>query len=380
MNLDNRLIGVTRRVRITPYTRRVESCGVTSYSVYNHMLLPAGYQSLEDDYWHLCKYVQVWDVAAERQVELKGPDAARLAQLMTPRDLSKIALLQGKYAPVCDEKGRLLNDPIVIKLAEDRFWFSLADSDIKLFAKGLAIGFGLEVDVFEPDVSPLAVQGPLAGDLCARVFGEEVRSIRFFHGKFLPWRGEQVYVARSGWSHQGGFEIYLHRGDMGEMLWDELFAKGADLNVAPGCPHSTERVEAGLLSYGSDMDENDTPFECGLDSYLDLEADIESISLPALRAMAGKQTMRLMGVLFNEEVDTSSTFNLGGACDLFSNGEWIGEVRTQTWSFRYKKYMMMVLFKMDYLAKHDSITIDGKVGQIYKLPFGVEALKSSQGE
>lgn len=376
MNLQNKTLGVTKRVRTTPYTRRVEASGVTSYSVYNHMLLPSMYRGLEEDYWHLCEHVQVWDVAAERQVEIVGPDAARLVQLMTPRDLSKMVLLQGKYAPICDEKGRILNDPIIIKLAEDRFWMSLADSDIKFFAKGLAIGFGLKVDVFEPDVSPLAVQGPKAEELCSRVFGDEVRTIKFFHGKMLPWRGESLYVARSGWSHQGGFEIYLHRSDLGEALWDELFAKGADLNVAPGCPHSTERVEAGLLSYGSDMNENDTPFECGLDSYLDLNADIESLSLPALRAMAGKQTMRLMGVLFDQVVDTSDTFNLSGGYDVFANGEWVGEVRTQTWSFRYKKYMMMVLFKMDYLAEHQTIEIDGKIGKIYKLPFSGEALAS----
>ena len=228
------------------------------------MLLAALFDTPENDYWHLCEHVQVWDVSCERQVEVVGPDAARLVQLMTPRDLSKTKILQGKYAPMCDAKGHILNDPIVIKLADDRWWISVADSDIKFWAKGLAQGYGFDVRVFEPDVFPLAVQGPKADELMARVFGESVRDIRFFHGKMLAFQGVEMYVARSGWSKQGGFEIYLHQAELAEPLWDELFEQGKDYNVRAGYPNGTERIEAGLLSYGSDMDEHDNPLECGL--------------------------------------------------------------------------------------------------------------------
>ena len=207
--MNSKLLSVARRARSTPYSRRVEEAGAKAYTIYNHMLLPTLFESAEADYWHLCQHVQIWDVSVERQVELHGPDAAKLAQLMTPRDLSKIQLLQGKYAPICSADGAILNDPIVIKLAEDRFWFSVADSDIKLFAMGLAQGYGLQVSIFEPDVSPLAVQGPKADELMARVFGERVREIRFFRGEMLEFQGVEMYVARSGWSKQGGFEIYL---------------------------------------------------------------------------------------------------------------------------------------------------------------------------
>jgi dimethylsulfoniopropionate demethylase len=356
-----------RRVRKTPYSNRVDEAGVAAYTVYNHMLLPTLFDTPESDYWHLCQHVQVWDVSGERQVELKGPDAAKLAQLMTPRDLSKIDLLQGKYAPICNAEGFILNDPIIIKLAEDRFWLSISDSDVRFFAQGLAQGYGLDVEVFEPDVSPLAVQGPKADDLMARVFGEKVRDIRFFRGEMLEFRGVEMYVARSGWSKQGGFEIYMPQWDLGEALWDELFANGEDLDVRAGCPQGNERLESGLLSYGNDMDECDTPFECGLDSYLNLDADIESLSLPALKAMAGKQTRKLVGLSFDRSPSMPPS-RLGGS-DIVVDGEIIGEIRSQAWSYRYNKNLAIAMLPLSYINENHSITIDGQTSAFHPIPF-----------
>jgi dimethylsulfoniopropionate demethylase len=365
--MNSTLFFFNRRVRKTPYSTRVEEAGVTAYTVYNHMLLPTLFDTPERDYWHLCQHVQVWDVSGERQVELKGPDAAKLAQLMTPRDLSKIDLLQGKYAPICNAEGFILNDPIIIKLAEDRFWLSIADSDVRFFAQGLAQGYGLDVEVFEPDVSPLAVQGPKADDLMARVFGEKVRDIRFFRGEMLEFQGVEMYVARSGWSKQGGFEIYMPQWDLGEALWDELFANGEDLDVRAGCPQGNERLESGLLSYGNDMDEYDTPFECGLDSYLNLDADIESLSLPALKAMAGTQTRKLVGLAFDRSPSMPPS-RLGGS-DIEVDGEIIGEIRSQAWSYRYNKNLAIAMLPLSYINENDSITIDGQTSAFHPIPF-----------
>ncbi len=347
-----------------------------AYTVYNHMLLPTLFDTPEKDYWHLCEHVQVWDVSCERQVEVVGPDADKLVQLMTPRDLSKTDLLQGKYAPMCDAKGRVLNDPIVIKRDHNRWWISLADSDIKLWAQGLAQGYGFDVEVFEPDVSPLGVQGPKSDDLMARVFGEEVRDIGFFRGKLLPFMGTELYIARSGWSKQGGFEIYLHDWSLGEALWDELFEKGQGLEVRAGCPNGNERIEAGLLSYGSDMDESHTPFDCGLDSFLDLDADVESLSLPALRELAGKQTMKFVGIIFPESPDLDHLMNLRGGYDLFHDGEVVGEVKSQCWSFRYEKHLALAMIDVAFLASNETITFAGQQGQIHDVPFNKLALVS----
>lgn len=374
--MQAKYLSYTKRTRVTPFSRRVEAAGVTSYAVYNHMLLPAIFESPEADYWHLCEHVQVWDVSCERQVEVVGPDSDRLVQLMTPRDLTKIDMLQGKYAPMCDAQGNVLNDPIVIKRDHNRWWISLADSDIKLWAKGLAQGYGMEVEVFEPDVFPLAVQGPKSDELAARVFGDEVRSIGFFRGKLLPFQGVDIYVARSGWSKQGGFEIYLHDPDLAEPLWDALFEQGQDLNVRAGCPNSIERVEGGLLSYGSDMNEFNNPFECGLDSYLNMDADIESLSLPALREMQDKQTQKLRGLVFAQKMDFSKYANRVGGYDVVAGDIVVGEIRTQVWSPRYKKHLAMALMQNDFTAANEAVSINGVAGGICDLPFPKSALEA----
>lgn len=257
--MSSPLITFSRRMRQTPFTSRVLAGGVKSIEVYNHMLLPSWFRGMEADYWHLCRHVQVWDVSCERQVQLQGPDARKLVQLMTPRDLSDAQDDQCFYVPLVDERGKMINDPIAIHVDKNTWWLSIADSDVLLWAKGLAVGFNLDVEVCEPAVWPVAVQGPKAEDLMARVFGEAVRDIRFFRYRRLSWRGHEFLVARSGWSHQGGFEIYVDDAVLGQALWDTLFEKGQDLNVGHGTPNDIERIEAGLLSFGCDMDYRHSP-------------------------------------------------------------------------------------------------------------------------
>jgi dimethylsulfoniopropionate demethylase len=262
------IITPSRRVRRTPFTAGVEAAGVTSYTVYNRMLLPAQFGGFVEDYHHLKKHVQVWDVACERQVEVKGPDALRLVQLITPRDLSKMADDQCLYIPVVDQDGGMLNDPVLLRVAPDTYWISIADSDLLLWVKAIAACNGFDVQVSEPDVSPLGVQGPRSDDLMARVFGEAVRDIRFFRYQRLAFQGHEMIVARSGYSKQGGFEIYVDDFALGMPLWEALFAAGEDLQVRAGCPNLIERVEGGLLSYGNDMTVDNSPLECGLGRFV----------------------------------------------------------------------------------------------------------------
>ena len=259
------------RLRTTPFSRKVEQAGAKGYTVYNHMLLASYFDSIEKDYAHLKKAVQIWDVSCQRQVELIGPDAQILLQLTTPRNLTSMGDDQCYYIPMVDSDGCMLNDPIAIKLTNDRFWISLADADMLYYFKGLAVGFGLDVKVFEPDVSPLAVQGPRANELIARIFGQEIVDTQFFRYKTVTFQGREMVIARSGWSRQGGFEIYLDGSDYGEPLWEKLFAAGKDLDVRAGCPNLIERIEAGLLSYGNDITIDMTPFEAGLSKFCDLD-------------------------------------------------------------------------------------------------------------
>lgn len=291
------LLAVSRRIRSTPFSRRVDAAGVKAYTVYNHMLLPAVFESLEEDYRHLKTRVQLWDVACERQVEIRGPDAGRLTQMLTPRDLSGMSIGQCYYTPMVDETGGMLNDPVTLKLADDCYWVSIADSDLLFWIKGLAYALHLEVDVNEPDVSPLAVQGPLADELMSRVFGDAVRAIRFFRFEEVTWQGRAMPVARSGYSRQGGFEIYVPDTALGEPLWDALMEAGADLDVRAGCPNLIERVEGGLLSYGNDMTRENTPHECGLGRFCNTREAIGCVGRDALlRVIRDGPTRQIRGL------------------------------------------------------------------------------------
>lgn len=275
-------IAPSRRLRRTPFSEGVEAAGVKAYTVYNHMLLPTVFASVEEDYRHLKSAVQVWDVSCERQVELRGPDAGRLMQMLTPRDLRGMLPGQCYYVPIVDETGGMLNDPVAVKLAEDRWWISIADSDLLLWVKGIAYGYRLDVLVDEPDVSPLAVQGPLADQLMGRVFGESVCDLRFFRFGWYEFEGRSIVVARSGYSKQGGYEIYVEGSDLGMPLWNALMEAGRDLDVRAGCPNLIERIEGGLLSYGNDMDRSNTPHECGLERFCNIATAIGCVGRDAL--------------------------------------------------------------------------------------------------
>ena len=263
------------RLRTTPYEQRVFEQGVKSMTIYNHMTLSVNFTDTEDEYRHLCEHVQVWDVAAERQVEVRGNDALALVELITPRYIVPCAISQGVYAPLADQDGLVVNDPIILRLAEDRFWLSVADSDVKLWVKGIAYGRAMDVEVFEPDVSPLAVQGPKADDLMADLVGEQARSIKFFRFIETTIAGTPVVLARSGWSGQGGFEIYLQDSSCGLALWDAVWQAGQKYQVRAGAPNLIEKLETGLKSYGSDITHDYHVLECGLEKFINLDKPAE---------------------------------------------------------------------------------------------------------
>ncbi len=330
--MSGSLLFPSRRLRATPFTSRVSALGVTGYTVYNHMLLATVFESLQEDYKHLKENVQIWDVSVERQVQLLGPDAHKLACMISARDLTNAKVGRCYYAPICDQNGAIINDPIALRLAENKYWFSISDSDLLLWVQGIAIGLGLNVDICEPDVSPLAIQGPFADDLMADVFGEEIREVKFFHFKAFSFRGHMLNIARSGWSKQGGFEIYLDDTNLGEELWDAIWAKGKKYNIRAGCPNLIERVEAGLLSYGNDMNREDTPLEIGLEKYVSLDSEVDFIGKAALqkqRKVGIKK--RLMGI----EIDGSKMPPLTMPKKVSIEGKNVGMITSAVFSPDY---------------------------------------------
>lgn len=295
-------LNMSRRIRRSPFTDKVEEHGVRGFSVVNHMLLPKAFEpSVEDDYWHLREHVQIWDVAVQRQVQITGPDAAGLIQMMTPRDVRKAKVGQCLYVPLIDENAGMLNDPVLIKLADDKFWLSIADSDILLWAKGLALGLRLNAAVEEPDVSPLAIQGPKAVPLMVELFGEAIRDLGYFQYGMFDVFGTRQLIARSGYSKQGGFEIYLQGGHLGSDLWDMIWQAGQAHNITPGCPNLIERIEGGLMSYGNEFTRDNNPLECGFESLCYFGDDIAYIGKDSLRKIAEQGPQKLLrGIKFGD--------------------------------------------------------------------------------
>ena len=356
--MKNYPIARSRRLRSTPYTSRIENQGVTAYTVYNHMLLPAAFGSLEESCDHLKKNVQVWDVAAERQVEISGKDAAKLIQLMTCRDLSKSKVGRCYYCPIIDENGNLVNDPVILKLAEDRWWVSIADSDVIFFAKGLASGNKFDVKIYEPNVDIFAVQGPKSFDLMEKIFGKKIKDLKFFGFDYFEFNGVKHLIARSGWSKQGGFEVYVENTQSGLELYDQLFELGKEFNVKPGCPNLIERIESGLLSYGNDFDNNDNPFECGFGKYVNLDTNINFLGKDKLKKVEKEGIKRkLMGVLIEtNKINLTTSLNIKD-----NNNNFIGELRSACYSPHFKKVIGIAMINQPYCKASESgiIEIDG---------------------
>ena len=368
--MKNYSIARSRRLRSTPYTSRIEKQGVTAYTSYNHMLLPAAFGSLEDSYHHLKENVQVWDVAGERQVEISGKDSGKLVQLMTCRDLSKSKIGRCYYCPIIDDRAGIVNDPVILKIGEDRWWISIADSDVILFAKGLAIGNKFDVKIFEPNVDILAVQGPKSFALMEKIFGKIITEMKFFGFDYFEFAGAKHLIAKSGWSKQGGYEIYVENTESGLALYDKLFEVGKEFNVKAGCPNLIERIESALLSYGNDMDNDDNPLECGLDKYVNLDTDINFLGKEKLKEIKKKGvTRKLMGVIIDaKEINVSKSINL-----INGKNSKIGELRSGTYSPHFKKVIGIAMIDKPYFEVSEtfkiSINDDVFEGKVCDLPF-----------
>ncbi|MEL7272270.1 MAG: glycine cleavage T C-terminal barrel domain-containing protein [Pseudomonadota bacterium] len=366
------------RLRPSPFFEVSREEGMVSATVYNSMILPTGYGNPEEEYWRLINGVSQWDVGAERQVQLKGPDAGVLAQILSPRDLSKCKIGQGKYVPLCDHRGTLMNDPIVLKLADDLYWYSIADSDMWLWARSIAYERGLDVEVSEPDVAPMALQGPMAEDVVAHVFGDWVRDIKYFWFKETHLEGIPVAVQRSGWSKQGGFEIYLRDGTQGRKLWNIFKEAGKAWDIGPGSPGTPERVESGLLSVGGDTDDKTNPFDVRLGKYVDVDMEFDGpgkiVGLEALRKIHGEGNKRhQLGII--QDGDTPDPLQYRWADikrDDREDGPRVGRMTVCVWSPRMKQNIGYALVE-DFMKPGDKVVIyreSGRAtGTLVDLPF-----------
>lgn len=362
------MISPSPRVRPSPYFDVTVEEGVTAFTSYNHMLMPVSFGDPDAEYDRLINGVSMWDVAAERQVELNGPDAARLAQRLCARNLANMPINMGWYVAICDERGTLINDPILLKLEEDRYWLSIADSDVKLWARAVAAAERMNVGVFEPDVSPLAIQGPKAVDVAEALFGPWVRELKYFEVREARLDDIPLMVARSGWSKQGGFELYLNDGALGPALWQRVKEAGAPWGIGPGSPNQSERVESGLLSYGTDTDDDTNPFEVRMGRFVDLECDY--IGVEALRRIKEEGPRRKQVGLKLDEGEPRKTITRWAAAH---NGNTpAGHMTTNVWSPRLQRNIGLGLIPTE-VEKGEilQVSIDGEIleAEVCGLPF-----------
>ena len=297
MAFDMSLVQRGARLRQSPFFEAEQAYGPRGYTVYNHMLFPISFDDFEAEYWHLLRHVTLWDVAVERQLEVQGRDGFRFAQLLTPRDLSKCAVGQGKYVLITAPDGGIVNDPVMLRLGENHFWFALASSDALLYAIGLAADLGWDVQLTEPDVSPVQIQGPRSRDVVAALFGDEILSLKYYWFRELELDGIPVVVTRTGWTAEVGYEVYLRDGSRGTELWERIMEAGKPFDIKPTGPVDIRRVEGGILNWGADMTLANNPFEVGLERLCHLDGDFEFKGKDALRRIRDEGVSRkLVGV------------------------------------------------------------------------------------
>lgn len=285
--------GFGTQIRKSPYFDATVRWGAKGFSVYNHMYIPRDFGDPVQNFWNLVNDAILCDVAVERQVEITGPDAARFVQMLTPRDLSKMAVGQCKYILITNAEGGILNDPILLRLAENHFWISLADSDILLWAQGVAVHSGLDVAIGEPDVSPLQLQGPKSGHIMQALFGDEILDLKYYWLRELELDGIPLVVSRTGWSSELGYELYLRDSNLGDALWERIMAAGFEFGLKPGHTSSIRRIEGGMLSYHADADINTNPYELGLDRLVNLDMEADFIGKAALRRIRDEGVRRI---------------------------------------------------------------------------------------
>lgn len=363
--------GFGTQIRKSPFFDATVNWGATGFSVYNHMYIPRDFGDPEENFWNLVNEAILCDVSVERQVEISGPDAAQFVQFLTPRDLSKMKVGQCKYILITNEDGGLLNDPVLLRLAEDRFWISLADSDILLWAQGVAVNTDFDVNIFEPDASPLQLQGPKSRDIMVKLFGDSIIDLKYYWHREYKWKGISLLVSRTGWSSELGYEIFLTDQTQGNALWDHIMSIGEPIGLKPGHTSSIRRIEGGMLSYHADADINTNPFELRLDRLVDLKSPHNFIGKKALLKIK-TQGVKLKQVGLALECDPLSGPNTQ-FWTIRKGEQKVGKVTSAIYSPRLMKNIALAMVSIEYNDVGVNLDVDTPNGsvaaRVVDLPF-----------
>ena len=363
--------GFGTQIRKSPFFEATVKWGATGFSVYNHMYIPRDFGDPEENFWNLVNDAILCDVSVERQVEISGPDAAQFVQFLTPRDLSKMKVGQCKYILITNEDGGLLNDPVLLRLAEDRFWISLADSDILLWAQGVAVNTDFDVNIFEPDASPLQLQGPKSRDIMVKLFGDSILDLKYYWHREYTWNDISLIISRTGWSSELGYEIFLTDQTKGNELWDHIMSIGEPMGLKPGHTSSIRRIEGGMLSYHADADINTNPFELRLDRLVDLKSPHKFVGKQALLKIK-TQGVKVKQVGLALECDPLSGPNTQ-FWTIRKDEQKVGKVTSAIYSPRLMKNIALAMVSIEYNDVGVKLDVDTPNGsfaaRVVDLPF-----------
>lgn len=359
------------RIRKSPFFDATVKAGVTHFSSYNRVCFPVVYGNPKEEYRRLTEAVSLWDVSVERQIRLRGPEALALLKIVTPRNLSRVVIGQGRYVPICDNRGTIINDPVMLPISEDEYWLSIADNDVMLWARAIAHERGLNVIVDEADVNPLALQGPKSADVMRGLFGDWIDDLKYFAFERTYLDDIPVIVARSGWSKQSGFEIYLLDSEKGTQLWDTVMEAGQPYDIGPGAPNYIERIESGLLSMGADTDDRTNPFELNMDRLVDVEQDQDFIGKQALQRIAeAGPARRWRGFIIEGDPFPSSN---SVRWDVYCEDDCIGFASAGAYSPRLEQNISLGLIDIHYAERGTEVMIKTEYGDrkasVRMLPF-----------
>lgn len=360
------------RTRLSPYFEGTQASGAKAYSVYNHMYLPSWYRDTEEEYWAVTNDVVIWDVAVERQVQIKGPDAFEFTNFITTKDLHKCKVKQCKYTLICDDKGGVINDPVLSRLDNDIFWLSLSDSDVLLWAKGLAYNSKWNVELSEPDVAPMQVQGPKSKSLMISLFGSELESLRYYHCLDGTLSGMEMLVTRTGYTGEIGYEIFLKNATKdGLKLWNTMLEAGKPYNISPTGPSLIRRLEHGIRNYGQDVRLDNNPYEVGLGFAVDLNQEADFVGKESLTQIKKEGLKKkLVGIEFGTERMKGWNEDYW---PVIENDKQIGQVTTAAYSPSLKKnigYAMLPIERTEIGTKITILARGDEVGAtVIKEPF-----------
>ena len=342
--MSNKNFGFGTQIRKSPYFDATVRWGATGFSVYNHMYIPRDFGDPEQNFHNLINEAILCDVSVERQVEITGPDAYKFVQLLTPRDLTKLSIGQCKYVLIVNNEGGILNDPVLLRLGENHFWLSLGDSDIILWAQGVAVNSGLNVKINEPDVSPLQLQGPKSSKIMQNLFGDEILDLKYYWLREIELDNIPLVVSRTGWSSEFGYELFLRDGSKGDLLWEKIMAAGKNFGLKPGHTSSIRRIEGAMLSYHADADIHTNPFEVGLDRLVSFDTDIDYVGKEALKKIKTEGIKRKqIGLILDCDPlkGPNTTF-----WEIIKDNKIIGKVTSAVYSPRLKKNIALAIISI----------------------------------